>query len=112
RAGRSPARAILETPALVFLGTVSYGIYMWHVPVWWLLKNMVQGLQFFTGIHVVENGARSGNLDMPFVASLAFVLAGLALIVLLAWLSYRYVEMPVNDYRHRIAAREPALQSA
>ncbi|MCB1477059.1 MAG: acyltransferase [Rhodobiaceae bacterium] len=100
--GRSPARMLLESRVLVFLGTVSYGIYMWHAAVWWLLKNALQGMQFYIGVQVVEGGARAGKLDMPFAASTAFVVVGLTAIVALAWLSYRYVEMPINEYRHRI----------
>ncbi|HEY3723992.1 MAG TPA: acyltransferase, partial [Acidimicrobiia bacterium] len=31
---RSATRAFLQTPVLVMLGVVSYGIYLWHFPIW------------------------------------------------------------------------------
>lgn len=71
---------ILASKPMVWVGMLSYSLYLWHWPVLALLR-------YFTGSPV---------LDVPH--SLLFV----ALTVLLATLSYHFVETPMRTGRARI----------
>lgn len=67
----SAAHRLLSLPRIVFIGLISYSLYLWHWPVLALSRWTV-------GIHPET---------IPFQ---------LLLIFLLAWLSYRYVETPLR----------------
>jgi peptidoglycan/LPS O-acetylase OafA/YrhL len=68
-------RRMLDARALAFLGTVSYGIYLYHVPV------------------LVKLGRLNGVPGTP--AELAVELAiAIPVVVALAWASWRLVERP------------------
>lgn len=66
-------RRLLSSRPLVFVGIISYPLYLWHWP-------------FFAYL----------NIAQPNVASATMRLAAVALSFLLAWLTYRLVEMPVR----------------
>ncbi len=72
-----PLRYVLSTPPLPALGRVSYGVYLWHWPIFLLLTPAKLGL--------------GGGL-------LLFVARVLVTIVV-AMLSYRFVELPVRTRR-------------
>jgi peptidoglycan/LPS O-acetylase OafA/YrhL/lysophospholipase L1-like esterase len=74
--GRAPGRAarVLSVRPLRWLGTVSYGVYLWHWPI----------IVFFTEEHV---GVRGIPLD---VLRVALTLAA-------AWVSYVVVERPIRS---------------
>jgi hypothetical protein len=74
--GRAPGRAarVLSVRPLRWLGTVSYGVYLWHWPI----------IVFFTEEHV---GVRGVPLD---VLRVALTLAA-------AWVSYVVVEGPIRS---------------
>lgn len=79
--------ALASRPA-VYLGRISYGIYLYHVP-----------------LHFLGSVA-ARRLGVPFPASgpVAFVLFG-GLSIAVAALSWRYVEAPVNRLKHRFPYR-------
>jgi len=84
------ARRTPRVPGVAFLGTVSYGVYLYHVPV------MVR-LAKWTGLP-------------PSPAWLALWLAAtLALTVALAALSWRLVERPLMARGQRTSSGQPAL---
>lgn len=74
--GRSwVARKVLGASAMVFVGMLSYSLYLWHWPVLTALR------------------LRSASLHLePWVA-----LAGIAATFLLAWMSWRLVERPFRN---------------
>jgi peptidoglycan/LPS O-acetylase OafA/YrhL len=74
-------RVILSNRVLVWFGLISYPLYLWH----WLL------LSFAT---IIEGG---GFLALPRDVRFAAV----AISVLLAWLTYRFVERPLRFGRWR-----------
>lgn len=78
-------RSLLSQPTVVFIGLISYPLYLWH----WPLLSFAQ---------IVEGGVPSPSIR----------LALLALSVVLAWGTYRLIERPIRfGPRGRIAV--PAL---
>ncbi|WP_159977043.1 MULTISPECIES: acyltransferase [unclassified Novosphingobium] len=72
----------LRSPPLLFLGTISYSLYLFHNP--------VTGAGFFV----------AGILKLP---DLAAIVAVLAVNVVVAWAAYRLVEAPAHALSKRIA---------
>lgn len=77
--------AILRQPPLVWVGLISYPLYLWHWP-----------LLSFLRIAVGEAGWKA----RMFVVCIAFVLA---------WLVYRYIEAPIRQQRYRRLGSAPLL---
>jgi peptidoglycan/LPS O-acetylase OafA/YrhL len=71
-AGRSPVKSLLSLPPLVFVGVISYSLYLWHWPLIVLTKFF--SARYFTGAE---------GLIVP-----------LALSVILAFLSFECIESP------------------
>ena len=81
----------LSTKWLVFLGTISYGIYMIHVFVFSFIAiafNRFLGVEFTTH----ADGEVSLVLDNVFLADLVHVI-GIGIIVACAYVSYRWIEL-------------------
>jgi peptidoglycan/LPS O-acetylase OafA/YrhL len=100
----SPAQGLLkrtlEDRRLVYLGTISYGIYMVHTSVWWVINQVMKlGLHFPT--IPAEEGGSLLVIRNQWLASVIAV-AGLAIIICLAHLSYSLIEMPINRLRHKL----------
>jgi peptidoglycan/LPS O-acetylase OafA/YrhL len=74
-AGRGAGIAVLEQKWVVWLGVVSYGIYLWHQVILRWVHNWYDPASSLTGL----------------VTLLAIVLPPT---ILIAWLSHRYLEMP------------------
>src|SRR3954463_10729475 len=85
--GRGPAVAWLRSRALVFAGVVSYGIYLWHVPVILVLDNQ---------------GA------LPAALWPRMLVVGTATIAI-ATVSWRVVERPVLQRVRGRRTRGPAI---
>lgn len=81
-ADASGAGRLLAAPPLVGIGLVSYSAYLYHQPVYALL--------------------RVASLNEPTPLNLA---ATIPLVLLLAWLSWKFVELPFRDVR-RISVRQ------
>lgn len=88
------ARGRWHMPGLAFLGTVSYGVYLYHVPV------MVRMAKWW-GVPTT-----SGQLAVWLAALLGVV-------IVLAALSWRFVERPLMRGRQRVTtAGHPALPAS
>jgi peptidoglycan/LPS O-acetylase OafA/YrhL len=74
----------LSTPFLVFLGTISYGIYLFHV----------LGIDL-----IVQIGGRLGIFHLQRLAG-----ASLLLVVGFSWLSFKFYEEPIMNWGRRRAA--------
>ncbi|MBE9636044.1 acyltransferase family protein [Salipiger mangrovisoli] len=74
--GDSPVNRALSHPAALFFGRISYSLYLWHWPV--------------VTLSLYLRGAYSSPLEAS---------CWMALAVALAWLSWRYVEMPMRRAR-------------
>lgn len=86
----SKINLFLSQKYLVYLGTISYGIYMIHAAVWWVIN------QFFRFVVKVDTKINQmGDVVIVFenVMHSSFVsFAGLIIIIFLSHLSYKFVE--------------------
>lgn len=78
-------RRLLEFPLLVKIGTISYGLYLWQVPVIVLLKLERIGID---------------PAAVPWIQTVV--------IFLIVILSYRYVEKPIQRLKNRFSAPQSA----
>jgi peptidoglycan/LPS O-acetylase OafA/YrhL len=99
-------KRLLGLRPLVHLGTVSYGIYMIHWAVWWVVHQAVRMVGGGTAGLTAEG--REVIVASPGIAW-AGLLGGLVAVVWLADWSYRRVEMPFNAMRHSL---RPGLRTA
>jgi len=82
-------RAILSHPIAVFLGLISYPLYLWHWP-----------LLYF--VRMTEAGNPAFSLQIGAVA----------LSVVLAWASYRFMEIPIRQWAEKSKKPVPLLFAA
>ncbi len=102
--GDSHLKHYLNSKALVFLGTVSYGIYMIHTVVWYVLKQVLgQVFGLTTMMDLGEGLEKKVVVSEPIGTALVFL--GIVLIIFLAYLSHRFVEMPFNRMGKNIKVR-------
>lgn len=85
---RFPPVALLRTRALAFVGRISYGLYLYHLPVYFAL------------------GLLHGRFAEP--PSAGRVLLAVALSFAVATLSYFVIERPILRYAARFRSRKPA----
>jgi len=86
-----PVKAVFANPVLVRLGTISYGVYLLHLPVHDLVSLAL---------------AQAGEPSRLMLAIIS-----LALTVAIASLSWRYIERPLIERAHRrTASRQRALR--
>jgi peptidoglycan/LPS O-acetylase OafA/YrhL len=102
--GESRLKRILNNRVLVHLGTISYGVYMVHALVWWMFSLV---LRFGFGYESRVDAAGITDIVIGNVAlSNLIMVLGLSVIILLGHLSYKLVEGPVNNFRHKLGRME------
>jgi len=87
---------ILSNEKLVYLGTISYGIYMIHAAVWYVINQL---LRFVVAVPTKITGEGTVIFIESRLASSLIIILGMMLIILLAHLSYKYIETRFNSYR-------------
>ena len=85
----SIAATVLRLPILRWFGMISYSLYLWHIMIF--------------AIFDLDRLA-----DRSAVSSMTLKLVGLAVSIMVSWLSYKLVEQPMQDWRRRIDARKSA----
>ena len=96
----SALKSFLSNKFLVYLGTISYGIYMIHTLVWWSINRVliqILGFSESTCGEVLKACYETG----PLIGNLS-VAAGLFITYYLSKLSYKLIEMPANAYRNKL----------
>jgi len=89
---------------LVFLGTISYGIYMWHVAVWWVISN---GLKYGVKVPTAYNEDRGQSFLILNDWQMVFILSGGMLITIgISTLSYYCLEKPISSSCRKIMCRK------
>jgi peptidoglycan/LPS O-acetylase OafA/YrhL len=78
---------LCHIPGLQALGRVSYGVYIFHIPVFMVVRDMVLG-------------AGADSLPLPLYRGVVLVVAA-PLSFGLAWLSFQYMEQPILRLRSR-----------
>ncbi|MCV2893966.1 acyltransferase family protein [Lentibacter sp. XHP0401] len=87
----------LSNRYLVRLGTISFGIYLIHSAVWWIMAQTARVLvRLFPDI--APEALQTDVLEVPWIANL-ILLIGVPLIIALGELSYRKFEKPIYDLR-------------
>lgn len=81
---RNPIAAALRQPILVWLGTISYGLYLYH----WLVRSILMTL-----LH----GSKLERFEAGVIATL---IAAFVLSILAAAVSYSYLERPLVRWGH------------
>ena len=74
----APLIRVLEQRTIVAIGKISYGLYLWHLPVFWIVTEHVGGLRFL--------------FLLPLEVGLTFAIA---------IASYRFVELPIVRQKAR-----------
>lgn len=92
----SVVNLILRSKPLVSLGTISYGVYLIHLP--------VMGL-----VHAIS-GRTNVKIDSWSTAAISSI--GLVLAILLSILSWRYFESPLIKYSHRLSSSDARIAPA
>ena len=87
----------LSTNIIVYMGTISYGIYMIHGMVWWTYNQLFRFV-FKTPVHKSSDGSITPYIENPYLSDL-IMFSGILLIIFLAHLSFRFVEMRFNKIR-------------
>ncbi|MBI3700170.1 MAG: acyltransferase [Afipia sp.] len=77
-------RIVFSNRAAVFIGLISYPLYIWHWPI-------------ISYAHIVR-------MEKPLTPLLALALVGLS--ILLAWITYRFIEYPIRFGAHRHRATQ------
>lgn len=82
-ASSTRGRAWFAGPVIVWLGMISYSLYLWHYPI----LEALRGLQIY----------RRAGLS----TAVGVVVIGVPTILLVSWLSYRFIELPFLASRRR-----------
>jgi peptidoglycan/LPS O-acetylase OafA/YrhL len=91
--GRSLPGRLLELPPMRYLGRISYGVYLLHAPVWYL---------------VVAHLGSGQELDLSLrTSSVGLVALGATLVIGLAALMFQTVEAPIHRFRRSFPYRRP-----
>jgi len=88
---------VLSNNPTVYLGTISYGIYMIHDLTWYVYTQVLRFVFKFPSVSDSQ-GKVSIDIENVFVADLVTVL-GIITVIILAHLSYKYVETRFNRVR-------------
>jgi len=89
--GSGIMRRVLDSRLLVFLGTISYSLYLWHrIPI-----ILMHRLTYYRYVDFLPHGLKAGIILFTAIG--------------VAYLSYRVIERPVQQWRARRRLRDHKL---
>jgi len=77
----------LNSPSILFMGSISYGLYLVHLPIGWRLISLEQKLF---------------GKDMSLATASLALTSGIVISILVAWLLHIWIEQPSMNLSHRI----------
>jgi len=95
------AKRVLQHRLLVWLGTISYSLYMSHAAIQWFVAQIVR-VVFHRPQIIDDEGRLVPHLNL-FEAAVATTVV-ILLVIAVSALCYRYVEKPMREVSRRIAA--------
>jgi peptidoglycan/LPS O-acetylase OafA/YrhL len=95
--GRGVVRALLASRPFVWLGVITYGMFLWHFPLMFWLASWHGPPDPIPGMH----GGLALQQHLPGPDTLVLFVAVLAVTVPVAALSYRLVELPFLRFKER-----------
>ena len=98
------SRLLLARP-MRLLGTLSYSIYMVHMLIYSRLLDVLRMVGPHVGLDIVRPDGNGGKVIRAawYVADF-WTVAMLAIVILAAWFTYRFVEVPAREWSRRVAA--------
>lgn len=103
---------VLKARPMLFLGAISYSIYMTHAFVQLVFTNVVKILDRVANTGLVETKIIEGEeLEILSVSTLTgdiIHLAVLSAMILLSYFTYRFIEKPCNDWARRYVVKKRA----
>ncbi len=107
--GHSRIHWFLQTRVMVYLGSISYGIYLWHEG--WIDRYLTWTDQPFRSVYFSDVPFRWHTNAYFSIPWFTFLLAILALTITAASLSWFLVERPVLRLKHRVPFRRAPSDS-
>jgi len=92
-------KKFLNNKFLIYIGTISYGIYMIHSIIWWIFNQIIR-FTLPNSVKIVD-GVSKVVID-DFLLSNLIMIIGLSFILLISHLSYQFIEAPINNFRRRL----------
>jgi peptidoglycan/LPS O-acetylase OafA/YrhL len=99
-APESAASKLLHWRPLRWLGAISYSLYMCHAIVFWVIRQAVRVVLKAPDITV--DGKTVAQVS-PYMAAALYLVAVTGPLVL-AWLSFRFIENPARKYTRKVVA--------
>jgi peptidoglycan/LPS O-acetylase OafA/YrhL len=95
----------LTTRPMLWLGRISYSVYMVHLAVIWLMD---QAVRFLLRPRLVHVAFHTDVLDIHPILGNALTLVAVVIVVTLAHLSHKWIEEPARVWSRRALARDHA----
>jgi peptidoglycan/LPS O-acetylase OafA/YrhL len=87
---------LFRNSLLIFIGKISYGIYLYHLTV------------FFHGYRILKFVNNKAGLAFRDTKNL-YMLECMIILIVLSWISWKYIELPISNLKKYITVKTPAL---
>jgi peptidoglycan/LPS O-acetylase OafA/YrhL len=92
-------KTILNAKPLIWLGTISYSLYMSHTAITWTANQIIRVI--FKKPEVIVNGERVPSLSLPETALACFLV--ITVILAVSMIVFHFVEQPLRERSRRFA---------